>query len=142
MRTEAAIAPRRKAHAYPVPNNQFDPEKFKARYALSDDDFKAGLIDAQLYVFTDIALPDDPPIFEAPSLPAPPPVVPEPQSIERPVRLVAGTARQGTAPITFEPGTLLTHPQLGAVEFADDGVNGGLHITMHVGGVLVRVRIA
>lgn len=53
---------------YAVPDNQFDPEKFKERYGLTDEDFTYDLIDCRMYVrlADGITLPDDPPVFEAP----------------------------------------------------------------------------
>lgn len=46
----------------------FDPEKFKARYGLADVDFEVTRFNGQTYVRwrQTIALPDDPPVFEAP----------------------------------------------------------------------------
>lgn len=118
---------------------EIDHEKFKARYGLTDADFKVGPIGSKWYLIVfDIALTkvtDDPPITEP--IGAPREETPE----KPPVRLAAGTARQGTAPVAFKPGTLATYPQLGAVEFVDDGVNGHLYVTVHVGGVLKRVQL-
>jgi len=57
------------------------------------------------------------------------------------LHLKAGTATAGTAPIKLTAGTLLTTPELGALEFTDDGTTGHLYITLHQGGVLTRVQI-
>ncbi len=57
------------------------------------------------------------------------------------VNIAAGTAAAGTAPIKLTPGTLLTTPELGAVEFVDNGTTGHLYITQHVAGVVTRVQI-
>lgn len=57
------------------------------------------------------------------------------------LHLPAGAAAAGLAPLKLEPGTLLTAPELGAVEFTDDGTNGHLYITLNVAGVLTRVQI-
>lgn len=58
------------------------------------------------------------------------------------LHLPAGTATAGTAPLKLTAGALLTTPELGAVEFTDDGTNSHLYITIKVGGVLTRKEIA
>ncbi len=57
------------------------------------------------------------------------------------VNIAAGSATAGTAPLKFTPGTLLTTPELGAMEFVDDGTTGHLYITLNVASVLTRVQI-
>ncbi|MFZ2125362.1 MAG: hypothetical protein WA087_01185 [Candidatus Saccharimonadales bacterium] len=57
------------------------------------------------------------------------------------LHIPAGTATAGTAPLKLTPGELLATPELGAVEFTDDGTNGHLYITLNVSGVLTRVQI-
>ncbi len=53
----------------------------------------------------------------------------------------AGSATAGAAPLKFTPGALLTTPELGAMEFVDNGTTGHLYITQNVAGVLTRVQI-
>lgn len=55
--------------------------------------------------------------------------------------IAAGTATAGTAPLKFTPGTLLATPEIGAMEFVDDGTTGHLYITVHVATVTTRVTI-
>ncbi len=57
------------------------------------------------------------------------------------LHIAAGTATAETAPLKLTPGTLLTVPELGAVEFTDDGADGHLYITLNVASVLTRVQI-
>ncbi len=57
------------------------------------------------------------------------------------LHIVAGSAAASTAPLKLTPGTLLTVPELGAVEFTDDGADGHLYITLNVASVLTRVQI-
>ncbi len=57
------------------------------------------------------------------------------------LHIIAGTATAETAPLKLTPGTLLTVPELGAVEFTDDGADGHLYITLNVASVLTRVQI-
>lgn len=58
------------------------------------------------------------------------------------LHLKAGTAAAATAPLKFTAGTLNTTPELGAVEFVDNGTTGKLYITVNVAGVLTRKEIA
>jgi hypothetical protein len=44
-------------------------------------------------------------------------------------------------PLTLPAAPLLATPQLGAIEYSDDGVDGHLYITLHVAGVVTRVLI-
>ena len=57
------------------------------------------------------------------------------------LHLKAGTATANTAPLKLTAGTNLTTPELGAIEFTDDGTNGHLYITLNVSGTLTRVQI-
>ena len=56
------------------------------------------------------------------------------------LHLVAGTAN--IAPLKLTAGTNLTTPEIGAIEFTDDGTDGHAYITMNVGGTLTRREIA
>ena len=58
------------------------------------------------------------------------------------LHLKAGTATASTAPLKLTAGTNLATPELGAIEFTDDGTDGKLYITLNVGGVLTRKEIA
>lgn len=58
------------------------------------------------------------------------------------ITLKAGTTAASTSPLKFAAGTLNTTPELGAVEFTDNGTDGKLYITLNVGGVLTREEIA
>lgn len=58
------------------------------------------------------------------------------------LRLRGGTATPGSAALTLEPGTLLETPELGTLEYVDDGTTGHLYFTLHVGGVTTRIQIA
>lgn len=55
--------------------------------------------------------------------------------------LGAGTATANTAPLKFITGTLLTTPELGAVEYVDDGTTGTLYFTCKVAGVTTRLKV-
>lgn len=57
------------------------------------------------------------------------------------LNIIAGTAAAGTAPLKLTPGTLLTTPELGAIEFVDNGTIGHLYITLNIASVLTRVQI-
>ena len=57
------------------------------------------------------------------------------------LHLSPGKAAANSAPLKYTAGTLLTTPELGALEFTDDGTNGHLYITLNVAGVLTRVMI-
>ena len=72
---------------------------------------------------------------DAASVSRPPEAVP-------PIRLKGGTATAGTAPLILEPGTLLKTPELGALEYVDNGTTGHLYFTLKVAGVTTRVQIA
>lgn len=58
------------------------------------------------------------------------------------LQLPAGTATAGTAPLKYFPGVLNTSPEIGAMEFVDDGTTGHLYVTVHVASVATRVQIA
>lgn len=56
-------------NSWAVPINEFDKEKFKARYKLTDEDFEAtAIINGAVYVrlFSQIKLEDEVPIFDPP----------------------------------------------------------------------------
>jgi hypothetical protein len=57
------------------------------------------------------------------------------------LHLPAGAAGAGLAPLKLEPGTLLATPEIGAVEFTDDGTTGHLYVTVNIAGVPTRVQI-
>ena len=57
------------------------------------------------------------------------------------LHLKAGTATAGTAPIKLTAGTLLTTPELGALEYVDDGTTGHLYFTLKIATVTTRVLI-
>lgn len=57
------------------------------------------------------------------------------------VALAAGTAAAGTAPIKLTAGTLLTTPELGALEFTDDGTTAHFYVTVRIASVVTRVQI-
>lgn len=58
------------------------------------------------------------------------------------LQLPAGTATAGTAPLKLFTGVLNTTPEIGALEFVDDGTTGHLYVTVHVASVVTRVQIA
>jgi hypothetical protein len=58
------------------------------------------------------------------------------------VTLEAGTIAAGTSPLKFTAGVLNTTPELGAMEFTDDGTTGKIYITVNVAGILTRKEIA
>lgn len=120
---------------FAIPNNQFDPAKFKARYGLTDRDFKTGMVGSRLHVTVSVNLPDNPPIFD------PPPAPVDSNGRVGPVKLRPGMAGQGTAAVRLEPGALLTHPEVGALEYVDDGVNGHLYCTINRNGTPTRLQI-
>lgn len=57
------------------------------------------------------------------------------------LHLAAGTTAASSAPLKFTPGDLLTTPEVGAMEFTDDGTDGHLYITVNVAGTPTRVQI-
>ncbi len=57
------------------------------------------------------------------------------------LHLKAGTATQYTAPIKLTAGVLLTTPELGTLEYTDDGTTGHLYFTLNVATVITRVQI-
>lgn len=57
------------------------------------------------------------------------------------LHLPAGAAGAGLAPLKLEPGVLLATPEVGAVEFTDDGTTGHLYVTVNVAGVPTRIQI-
>lgn len=54
------------------------------------------------------------------------------------LHLAAGTATASTAPLKFIAGTNLTTPELGAMEYVDDGTTGHLYFTYKVATVTTR----
>lgn len=62
-------------------------------------------------------------------------------SISALLTIAAGSATAGRAPLKFTPGTLLATPEIGAMEFVDDGTTGHLYITVNIAGVDTRVQI-
>jgi hypothetical protein len=54
----------------------------------------------------------------------------------------AGTATANTAPIKLNAGTLLATPELGAIEFTDDGTTAHLYVTVRIATVVTRVQLA
>ncbi len=57
------------------------------------------------------------------------------------LHLQAGTATAGTAQLKLDASTLLTTPEIGAIEFVDNGTTGHLYVTLNVAGILTRVQI-
>ena len=57
------------------------------------------------------------------------------------LHLGAGTATANTAPLKFTSGTLLTVPELGTIEYYDDGTNSHFYGTIKVAGVTTRIQI-
>ena len=57
------------------------------------------------------------------------------------LHLKAGTATASTAPIKLTAGTLLTTPELGTLEYTDNGTIGHLYFTANVAGVVTRLQI-
>jgi hypothetical protein len=58
------------------------------------------------------------------------------------VTIVAGTSTAGTAPLKFKTGTLLSAPEIGAVEFNDNTTNGRLYTTATQVSVVTRLTVA
>jgi hypothetical protein len=58
------------------------------------------------------------------------------------ITIRAGTTAANTAPITFNSGSLMTTPQVGAVEFNDNGTNGKLYVTSTQATVATRFTVA
>jgi hypothetical protein len=58
------------------------------------------------------------------------------------LHLPAGTASASTAPAKLTAGTLLTTPELGAIEFTDDGTTAHFYVTTRVATVVTRVQVA
>ena len=58
------------------------------------------------------------------------------------IHIGAGTATASTAPLKFTAGTLLTAPEIGAVEFTDDGTTAHAYVTVRIATVVTRVQIA
>ncbi len=58
------------------------------------------------------------------------------------LHLRAGTATANTAPLKLNAGTLLTTPELGAIEFTDDGTTAHLYVTVRIATVVTRVQLA
>jgi hypothetical protein len=57
------------------------------------------------------------------------------------LQLPAGKATAGSAPLSIEPGVLNDILELNKLEYTDNGVDGHLYFTTHVGGVVTRVQI-
>jgi len=57
------------------------------------------------------------------------------------LHLPASDGGASNAPLKFTAGTLLGTPEVGAMEFVDDGTNGHLYITRHIAGILTRSLI-
>lgn len=57
------------------------------------------------------------------------------------LHLKAGTAAANNGPLKFTAGTLLATPELGSMEFVDNGTTGHLYITANVAGVLTRLQL-
>jgi len=57
------------------------------------------------------------------------------------LHLPAGTAASSSAPLKINTGTLLTAPELGAVEYLDDATTGHFYGTVSVAGVPTRVQL-
>lgn len=58
------------------------------------------------------------------------------------LHLPAGTATASTAPAKLTAGTLLTTPELGAIEFTDDGTTAKAYITIRTATVVTRFQFA
>ena len=58
------------------------------------------------------------------------------------VTIRPGTATAGTAPLKFTTGPLLTAPEVGAVEYNDNGTNGKLYTTYKQATVTTRMTVA
>lgn len=54
------------------------------------------------------------------------------------LRLGAGAAAANSAPLKFTAGTLLTTPELGTLEYVDNGTTGNLYFTRNVAGTITR----
>jgi len=57
------------------------------------------------------------------------------------LHIAAGTATAGTAPIKLTAGTNLTTPELGTLEYVDNGTTGNLYFTRNVAGTITRSLI-
>jgi len=57
------------------------------------------------------------------------------------LHLRAGVAGAGGAPLKLTAGTLLTTPELGTLEYVDDGTTGHLYFTLKIATVTTRVLI-
>lgn len=58
------------------------------------------------------------------------------------LHLPAGTATASTAPAKLTAGTLLTTPELGAIEFTDDGTTAKLFATVRSATSVIRLQIS
>lgn len=59
------------------------------------------------------------------------------------LHIVTGSSgAAGRAPIKLTAGTLLTSPELGTIEYSDNGTTGHMYATVNVGGVVTRVQFA
>ncbi len=58
------------------------------------------------------------------------------------LHLPAGTATANTAPLKFIAGTNLTTPEIGALEFTDDGTTAHLYATVRIATIVTRVQLA
>lgn len=52
-----------------------------------------------------------------------------------------GTPTPAAVPLKLASAPLLGTPEIGALEFVDDGTTGHLYITVHIAGVATRVQI-
>ena len=57
------------------------------------------------------------------------------------LHLAAGTATANTAPCKFNAGTLLTTPEIGTLEFTDDGTTAHIYGTVRIATIVTRVQI-
>lgn len=58
------------------------------------------------------------------------------------LHLPPGRAAVNKAPLKFTAGTLLTTPEVGTLEFTDDGTTGHLYITIRTATVVTRLQLA
>ncbi len=58
------------------------------------------------------------------------------------IHLPASTTAAGTAPAKVTAGTLMTTPELGAIEYTDNGTTGQFYATVSLATVATRVQIA
>lgn len=58
------------------------------------------------------------------------------------ITIQPGTATANSAPLKFTSGTLLSTPELGTIEFNDNGTNGKLYATYKQATVTTRLTVA